>query len=861
MKRFVVAFALALLAMGVASGQVLKISVKGGVGVVGKPSSFKIKLNATEARVHVPIDAVLVIDTSGSMRRWSDVIAGGWNNYVNLTLAKGSGVYIGSFTINQTSNVELVLQTPNDIYNSSDSYKARLASGGVWVTKWNWSLTTDPAVVRWYGLPAGTYDIYVRLVTKGKILPTTTRIMMVELPPTRIEVAKRAAKAFVGLTQYSDRVGVVNFSGNATILLNLTYDKYLVNQTIDSINAVSALIPYTGKGMGGKHKTLPINYSATNIAAGIEDAIKMLDAYGRKNAVKVIILLTDGWRNTGDDPVYWAEVARSRGYLVYTVGIGGANVNELKEIAEAGGGKYYYAHNGSELVEIYKDIYRDVDCYAYNVTLNLRFNVQYLNSTPPGTVYGNTVTWHWRTLKSEKTIDVYVKSDKEGTYVVASGYVSYNDYWGYHKERVDVVMTFVRNFIVNATPDKSTITEYENVNITIMGNYPIKSVNISAVPPINRTNSIINISYDGYVAVVSWTPLPNYVNRNTTAVLKFNVTSVYGVSNSTGVEINVINLPPVILKAEPNRSAIYEEESVAIYVKSNYDITSLSVQANPPIINGVNSILKKEIDGKTATIIWKPLICYTDRNVSALIRIYAICKPYGSNSTYVRVKVYNLNTYVIITPHHVNGTEGRILFIKILTSAPPDFLNFTIKNSTVPIRHLMNSTVFSLNQINDTFWLFAIAPQYNLTSNNSVENMTIIWYARKGNLYAMNYTIVSIRDNSTVDRLPHPLVSNALDITRLTINVGINTSRPVYIGEPAFIRVVMVNSTGGWIKVNRIKIWEKKGLPGPNVSARTIFVPNVAGAYLVRAYATNGSFTVPSDVTWFVARIKPVSPS
>ncbi len=868
MKRLVMASVLLLLTLGLVKGQVLSVSVRGGVGFVGKPSSFNVILNASEVRLHVPVDAVLVIDTSGSMNRWSNVIAGGPYDYVNITSA---WTYVGSFRLNSPSDVELSLQTPNDIYTSADVYKARLSSGvggrwGAYMARSSWA---DPAIVRWYDLQPGTYYIYARLWRggMGRSAVTETRIMMVELPPTRIEVAKEAAKAFVGLMKYGDRVGLVNFSGNATILLNLTSDKALLNETIDGIQAATTLTPYHGRGMWRMRgrwssSTASLNYSATNIAAGLKDAIKMLEKYGRRNSIKVIILLTDGWRNTGDDPVYWAQVAREKGYIVYTIGIGGADVNELKAIADAGGGCYYYARNGTELKEIYENIYRTVDCYAYNVTLRLKFYVNYVNSTPEGIVNGSTVTWHWNFLKNPVDVRIYVNSSRKGSFEVASGYVTYNDYWGFHKERIAVEMTFVGNFVVRIIPSRSNVTEYHPVNFTIIGNYPIKSVELSASPPIvNGVNSIVNVTYNGSKAIVSWTPLPNYVNRNESVNLTFNVTSVYGMRNVTGLGMYVINLPPVMLKAWTNRSSIFENEAVAIHVVSNYGITSMRISATPRIIPGVNSIILERVNGRNATIIWKPLTSYTDRNVTAVINVSITCWPYGSNSTSVSVKVYNVKTLKLITPHYVSGQEGKIIFIPITVIPPPELLNFTIVNSTVPMGHLFNSSVMSFVQINETNWMFAIAPQYNLTSNNSVENITIIWFAKRGNMYATNYTIVSIRDNSTVNRLPHPLVSNAMRLTEITVRLGVNTSKPVYIGEPIPVKVLLVNSTGGWVRVNEIKIWKKTGLPGPNVSVSTVFVPNVAGGYIIRAYATNGTVTVPSDVIWFVARIKPVTPS
>ena len=94
---------------------------------------------------------------------------------------------------------------------------------------------------------------------------------------------------------------------------------------------------------------------------------------------KVVILLTDGSNNRGDlSPMTAAEIAKSFGIRVYTIGVGTNKVapypmqvaggiqyinipveidtKMLNDIAAATEGDFYRATNNKELKQIYKDI-------------------------------------------------------------------------------------------------------------------------------------------------------------------------------------------------------------------------------------------------------------------------------------------------------------------------------------------------------------------------------------------------------------------------------------------------------------------------------------------------------------------------
>ena len=104
---------------------------------------------------------------------------------------------------------------------------------------------------------------------------------------------------------------------------------------------------------------------------GIANAVTRLKDSKAKS--KVIILLTDGTNNKGDiSPMTAAEIAKSFGIRVYTIGVGtngmapypypvGNTVQEidektLTEIAGTTDGNYFRATSNSKLKEVYEEI-------------------------------------------------------------------------------------------------------------------------------------------------------------------------------------------------------------------------------------------------------------------------------------------------------------------------------------------------------------------------------------------------------------------------------------------------------------------------------------------------------------------------
>ena len=127
---------------------------------------------------------------------------------------------------------------------------------------------------------------------------------------SRITNAISAAQYFVNsLAPATDRAGLVSYSTTATLKNKLTSNMGAVNASIQGLKADGN----------------------TDIGDGMELAANELTADGRTDAKKVIVLLSDGFRNVpGNNPADYAitqsNTAKTDGYTVYSIGLGAKSI-------------------------------------------------------------------------------------------------------------------------------------------------------------------------------------------------------------------------------------------------------------------------------------------------------------------------------------------------------------------------------------------------------------------------------------------------------------------------------------------------------------------------------------------------------
>lgn len=188
-------------------------------------------------------------------------------------------------------------------------------------------------------------------------LDISTSMLAMDFSPNRVEAAKKVAMEFISGREH-DRIGLVVFAGEAFTQCPLTTDRAVLLNLFGDIK--TGLIE-DGTAIG--------NGLATAVAR-----LKDSEAISR-----VIILLTDGENNRGEvAPLTAAEIAKTYGIRVYTVGVGsigtapypvqtpfGTRVQNmevkidegmLRQIAQITDGQYFRATSNMKLVEIYKQI-------------------------------------------------------------------------------------------------------------------------------------------------------------------------------------------------------------------------------------------------------------------------------------------------------------------------------------------------------------------------------------------------------------------------------------------------------------------------------------------------------------------------
>lgn len=188
-------------------------------------------------------------------------------------------------------------------------------------------------------------------------LDISSSMLAMDFQPNRLEAAKDVAIQFIS-GRPNDKIGLVVFSGESFTQCPLTTDHATVINLFKNIE--SGMIE-----------------DGTAIGNGLATAVSRLK---ESTAIsKVVILLTDGENNRGEiAPVTAAELAKTYGIRVYTVGVGtigtapypvqtpfGVQVRDmdvkideatLQKIAETTDGKYFRATNNTKLAEIYKEI-------------------------------------------------------------------------------------------------------------------------------------------------------------------------------------------------------------------------------------------------------------------------------------------------------------------------------------------------------------------------------------------------------------------------------------------------------------------------------------------------------------------------
>lgn len=253
--------------------------------------------------------------------------------------------------------------------------------------------------------PSATVTLPADYLTLVVAMDVSRSMLATDVEPNRIHAAQVAARAFVEELPSNVRVGIVSFAGTAQVVQNITDRKDDLLAAIDRFQLQRATA--TGSGLLLSLATLLPQAGIDLEAAIYGDEFSRWNGYGgmdswggvgggggvpldaARKAAKTpkkahkpapaasyaggaIVLLSDGRRTTGPDPIAAARLAADHGVRVYTVGFGtleGAMIGyqgwsfyarldeeTLKAVARITGAEYFHAGTAADLKKVYQHL-------------------------------------------------------------------------------------------------------------------------------------------------------------------------------------------------------------------------------------------------------------------------------------------------------------------------------------------------------------------------------------------------------------------------------------------------------------------------------------------------------------------------
>lgn len=236
-------------------------------------------------------------------------------------------------------------------------------------------------------LPAQYKTIVLAIDTSGSMRAT-------DVEPTRLSAAQAAAKSFVRDVPKDVRIGIVEFGATASAVqmptdnrdeLTASIDRFILQRGTATGSGLYAALAMLFPDAGIDLEKLVGGQGRDRVTAGGDRSSRRKPLADREETPPppapmvpgsyeqgVIILLSDGRRTTGPDPLDAAKMAADRGVRVYTVGFGtrdGGSVDfgeysfyvrldeeTLKGVASITRGEYFHAGTAADLRKVYEDL-------------------------------------------------------------------------------------------------------------------------------------------------------------------------------------------------------------------------------------------------------------------------------------------------------------------------------------------------------------------------------------------------------------------------------------------------------------------------------------------------------------------------
>ncbi len=203
-----------------------------------------------------------------------------------------------------------------------------------------------------------------------------------DVKPNRLVASQEAAKVFIQNLPREVKVGIVSFAGTAAVVQAPTTSHEDAIAAIDRFQLQRATATGSGiilslatlfpdHGIEIQHVTGQRNFPGAPIGRR-PDAPAFTPVEAGSHSSAAIIMLTDGQRTTGPDPLDAAKMAAERGVRVYTVGMGTTagevigfegwsmrvrlDEETLKMVSTLTLGEYFYAGTAEDLKKVYQSL-------------------------------------------------------------------------------------------------------------------------------------------------------------------------------------------------------------------------------------------------------------------------------------------------------------------------------------------------------------------------------------------------------------------------------------------------------------------------------------------------------------------------
>jgi Ca-activated chloride channel family protein len=239
-------------------------------------------------------------------------------------------------------------------------------------------------IVGLFGLARPTANITLPTDTRTLVIAVDVSLSMLadDVPPSRIKAAQSTVKTFITDLPKDFRVGLVTFAGTAQVAQRVTDNREELLAAVDRFRLQRATA--TGSGL-----LMALAVLRPELELDIEPLIYGFDTSARNRPQEgsallnlkpvppgsfqsgAIVLISDGRRTTGPDPIVAAQLAAQLGVRVYTVAFGTpdgfipgfdrsfyAAVDErtLQTMALLTEGEFFKAENAEQLAGIYEQL-------------------------------------------------------------------------------------------------------------------------------------------------------------------------------------------------------------------------------------------------------------------------------------------------------------------------------------------------------------------------------------------------------------------------------------------------------------------------------------------------------------------------